>query len=340
MRRREILALGGAAALGLKARRASAADPIVLKFPHDVPPTQIKGMAANRIRRLVHERLNGKVEVQVYPNGQLYPNEHDALEALQQGAVQLVMPTFAKWTPIVPAFAVFELPFVITSVKMMRQAMQSPAIGGKLFTTKLREKGLQGLILAPDGFREMDTRRTPILKVEDFKGLKIRIQDSTTFTAFMKYAGAIPVPISFSEVYSALSSGIVDGWEGPFGGIVASRLQEVAPVISVTDHVFNAYLMATNAKFWDGLPPDIRTQLTQIFNEVAEWQWKYSVDLQVNARKKLAAGGAKIHDLTPQEKVRMVKYFRPMHAQFKNAVGEDVLQAMYKLADEDTAKSG
>jgi C4-dicarboxylate-binding protein DctP len=323
--------------LGLASRRASAADPIVLKFPHDVPPTQIKGMAAERIRKLVHERLDGKVVVQVYPNGQLYPNERDALEALQQGAVQLVMPTFAKWTPVVPAFAIFELPFVITSEKMMKQAMLAPEIGGKLFDEKLRAKGLQSLGLAPDGFREMDTRRRPILKVEDFQGLKIRIQDSTTFTAFMKYAKAIPVPISFSETYSALSSGIVDGWEGPFGGILASRLQEVAPVISVTDHVFNAYLLATNAKFWDGLPPDIRTQLKQIFDDVAEWQWQYSVSLQQAARKKLQAAGAKIHDLDPKEKTRMVKYFRGMHVQFKDVVGQDMLDAMYRLADKDSA---
>ena len=336
MKRRDALKLGAAAAAGALARPAIAADaPIVLKFPHDVPVTQIKGMAANRIKKLVDERLKGKVVVQVYPNGQLYPNERDALEALQQGAVQLVMPTFAKWTPVMPEFAIFELPFVVTSAKMMRTAMKAPEIGGRLFGEKLNKKGLQGLGLAPDGFREMDTRRRPIRKVEDFEGLKIRIQDSTTFTAFMKYAKAVPVPISFSETYSALSAGIVDGWEGPFGGILASKLQEVAPHISVTDHVFNAYLLAINQKFWAGLPPDIRTELQKVMDDVFEWQWDYSTQLQVDARKKLAASGAKIYDLEPAEKARMVKYFRGMHAQFKDVVGQDMLDAMYKIADAD-----
>ncbi len=332
------VALAGALLLGGAIRPASADDgPIVIKFPHDVPTTQIKGMAAERIKKLVNERLKGRVVVQVYPGGQLYPNERDALEALQQGAVQLVMPTFAKWTPVVPEFAIFELPFVITSADMMKKAMNSPEIGGKLFEEKLHAKGLQALEVAPDGFREMDTRRKPILKVEDFAGQKIRIQDSTTFTAFMKYGKAIPVPISFSETYSALSAGIVDGWEGPFGGIYASKLNEVAPQISVTDHVFNAYLLATNLKFWNGLPPDIRTELKKIFDEVDEWQWSYSTNLQKEARKKLVAAGAKVHDLDPAEKARMVKYFRGMHAQFKDVVGQDMLDAMYKLADEEAA---
>jgi C4-dicarboxylate-binding protein DctP len=337
MNRRTALKLGGALAVSALARPAIASDsPIVLKFPHDVPVTQIKGMAANRIKKLVAERLKGKVKIQVYPNGQLYPNERDALEALQQGAVQLVMPTFAKWTPVMPSFAIFELPFVITSAQMMKDAMKSPDIGGRLFGEKLNAKGLQGLGLAPDGFREMDMRRRPIRKLEDFEGQKIRIQDSTTFTAFMKYAKAVPVPISFSETYSALSAGIVDGWEGPFGGIAASRLEEVAPYISVTDHVFNAYLLGTNKKFWDGLPPDIRVELQKIVDDVFEWQWGYSTKLQVDARKKLADHGAKINDIDPAEKARMVKYFRGMHAEFKDVVGQDMLEAMYKLADADT----
>ena len=194
------------------------------------------------------------------------------------------------------------------------------------------------LEVAPDGLRDMDTHRRPILKVEDFAGLKIRIQDSTTFTAFMKYAKAIPVPISTSETYSAISAGIVDGWEAPFDAIYSSKMYEVAPIISVTHHVYNAYLLATNAKFWDGLPPDIRTELKQVIDEVAAWQWSYADELQTESRKKLsAARHVKIHDLDPAEKARMVQYFRGMHAQFRDVVGADVLEAMYKIADADAA---
>lgn len=337
MKRRDVLA--GAAALLTAPHIARAAGaPIVLKFPHDVPTTQIKGMAAERLRKLVAERLKGRVVIEVFPNGQLYPNEGDALEALQQNAVQLVMPTFAKWTPVVPAFAVFELPFVVTSSSVMKQAVQSPEVGGRLFGEKLRAKGLKMLEVAPDGLRDMDTRRRPVLKVEDFAGLKIRIQNSTTFTAFMKYAKAIPVPISSSETYSAISAGIVDGWEAPFDAIYSTKTYEVAPIISVTNHVYNAYLLATNAKFWDGLPPDIRTDLKQVLDEVAAWQWSYADQLQIESRKKLAAARhVKIHDIDPAEKARMVKYFRGMHTQFRDVVGADVLEAMYKIADADTA---
>ncbi|MGE0226548.1 MAG: TRAP transporter substrate-binding protein [Acetobacteraceae bacterium] len=336
---KSLLAIASAALLSLAANQAMAADgPIVIKFPHDVPVTQIKGMGAERLKKLVAERMKGRAVVQVYPNGQLFPNERDALAALQQGAVQLVQPTFAKWTPVIPEFSIFELPFVVTSEAVMRKAMISPDIGGKLFVEKLAEKGLYPLEVAPNGFRQMDMRRKRIAKFEDFAGLKIRIQDSTTFTAFMRYAGAIPVPIAFAETYSAVSAGVVDGWEGPLDGIYSGKMYEVAPVISLTNHVFNAYLMATNKKWWDGLPDDVRTDLKKILDEVAEWQWDVAAKLQIEGREKLTKLGIKIHEIDPVEKARMVKHFRGMHAQFKDLVGQDMLDAMYKLADEDMAK--
>jgi C4-dicarboxylate-binding protein DctP len=323
---------------GLALQAAHAADlPVVIKFPHDVPVTQIKGMGAERLKKLVAERMKGRAVVQVYPNGQLFSNERDALNALQQGAVHLVQPTFAKWTPVVPEFAIFELPFVVTSERVMRKAMASPEIGGKLFVNKLAEKGLYPLQVAPNGFRQMDMRRKRITKFEDFAGLKIRIQDSTTFTAFMRYAGAVPVPIAFAETYSAVSAGIVDGWEGPLDGIYAGKMYEVAPVISMTNHVFNAYLMATNKKWWEGLPDDIRNDLKKIIDEVTDWQWDVAAKLQIEGREKLTKLGIKLHEIEPAEKARMVKHFRGMHAQFKDVVGQDMLDAMYRLADEDMA---
>jgi len=336
--RKILLTLAGLLCIGLSPHATRAADgPIVIKFPHDVPVTQIKGMGAERLKKLVAERMKVRAVVHVYPNGQVFTNERDRLNALQQGAVHLVQPTFAKWTPVVPEFAIFELPFVVTSERVMRKAMESPDIGGKLIAAKLAEKGLFPLEVAPNGFRQMDMRRKRIAKLEDFAGLKIRIQDSTTFTAFMKYAGAIPVPIAFAETYSAVSAGIVDGWEGPLDGIYSGKMYEVAPVISLTNHVFNAYLMATNKQWWEGLPPDIRTDLKKILDEVADWQWDVAAKLQIEGREKLTKLGIKLHEIDPAEKARMVKHFRGMHAQFKDLVGQDMLDAMYKLADEDMA---
>ena len=312
---------------------AAADGPIIMKFPYDTTPQQLKGLAAERMRKMVDERLKGKVELQLFPAGALFAEEVQALQALQAGAVHLVSPTFAKWTPLVPEFSLFELPYAVTSGEMMRELVKSPEVGGKLFDKKLREKGLVGVGLSANGFRQVFTRKTPIHTLEDFKGLKLRIQPSAMFAAFMKHAGASSQAMGWAEVYSAISSGVVDGAEAPFDGIWGAKLHEVAPHITQTDHVFSAYLMAVNAKWWDGLPADIRTELQKIFDETAEWQWGYIEQLQAESQKKLIAAGAKIYQIDPAEKARMVKHFRKLHEEYADTVGRDNLKALYAIQD-------
>jgi C4-dicarboxylate-binding protein DctP len=322
------------AAVGLDAPASRAADgPIIMKFPFDTTPQQLKGIAAERMRKMIAERLKGKVELQLFPAGQLFAEEVQALQALQAGAIQLVSPTFAKWTPLMPEFALFELPYAVTSAEMMKELVKSPEIGGKLFNKKLREKNLVGVALGANGFRQMFTRKTPIQTLEDYKGLKLRIQPSAMFASFIKAAGASSQAMGWAEVYTAISSGVVDGAEAPFDGIWGAKLYEVAPHISVTDHVFSAYLMAVNARWWDKLPADIRTELQKIFDETAEWQWGYIEQLQAESQKKLLEHGAKIHTIDPAEKARMVKHFRKVHQEFAKTVGEDNLKALYAIQD-------
>jgi len=328
-----VLAAAVTASLGLTAPGSLAQAPIIMKFPYDTTPLQLKGIAAERMRKMVDERLKGRVELQLFPAGQLFAEEVQALQALQQGAIHLVSPTFAKWTPLMPEFALFEMPYAVISADMMKELVKSPEIGQKLFNTKLREKGLVGVALTANGFRQMVNRKRAIQTLEDYKGLKIRIQPSAMFAAFIKAAGASSQAMGWAEVYSAISSGVVDGAEAPFDGIYGAKLHEVAPHITVTDHVFSAYLMAVNAKWWDGLPADIRTELQKIFDETAEWQWNYIDELQAESQKKLLAAGAKIHTIDPKEKARMVQHFRKVHDEFKKTVGEDNLKALYAIQD-------
>ncbi len=319
--------------MSIGAPGARADGPIIMKYPFDTTPLQLKGIAAERMRKMVAERLKGKVELQLFPAGQLFAEEVQALQALQQGAVHLVSPTFAKWTPLMPEFALFEMPYAVISADMMKELVKAPELGGKLFDKKLREKGLVGVGLTANGFRQMLNRKRPIQTLEDYKGLKIRIQPSAMFAAFIKASGASSQAMGWAEVYSAISAGVVDGAEAPFDGIIGAKLNEVAPYISVTDHVFSAYLMAVNAKWWDNLPPDIRGELQKIFDETAAWQWGYIEQLQAESQKKLLDAGAKINTIDPKEKARMVQHFRKVHEEFKKTVGEDNLKALYAIQD-------
>lgn len=313
-------------------RLAIADSPIVIKFSHDVPLTHIKGIAVERFKHLVEQRLKGRVIVQDFHSGQLYPNAAQSIQALQAGAIQMVAPTMAKWTPLMPEYSLFTLPYVFTSQAMMREVMMSPKVGQVMFK-RLKKKGLLGLTIWAQGFRHIVNRKRPIKTLEDLKGLKFRIQKSRVFADFFAAAGASSEALPFTETYMAISQGVIDGAEAPFNAVKSVKWYEVAPYLTTSGHMFSSYLVATNAKFWEGLPPDIRSQLTKILDEVTQWEWGYAAKAAATDRKFLEAKGMKIYDLPPAEKKRWALYFRKVHKKYEAVIGKDILAALYKIAD-------
>ena len=147
------------------------AKEIIIKLAHTTSVKGIKGLTGEHFKKLVNERLKGKVKVQHFHSGQLYGDATKAIQACEAGAIQMVAPTTAKYTGEFPKLQVFDLPFLFSSGDQMLAAMKSPKIGGKLFAP-LEKKGLKKVALWGTGFRQFFNRKRPIKKMQDFKGLK------------------------------------------------------------------------------------------------------------------------------------------------------------------------
>ncbi len=308
------------------------AKPIVIKISHDTAPTGPKALAFEHFKKLANQRLEGKVEVQHYHSGQLYKSDEESVSALQAGAIQMVSPTAAKWQPLIPEFALFTLPYVFVNTDMMKESLLSPSIGGKIIG-RLKEKGLHYLTVWDNGFRQQLNTKHPILEPKDLKGLKIRIQASKVFEAYFKHAGANPQVIAWSEAPTALQQGVIDGIECATPHIWASKLHELARYITFTNHVYSAYIVATNEKFWSGLPADIRASLEQCVKDTTDWQWADNKKRTKNyVDKVLDAGLAQVIYLSHKDLANWASFFRPVHKQFEKTVGKDVLEALYDLA--------
>ncbi|MBC7664628.1 MAG: DctP family TRAP transporter solute-binding subunit, partial [Caulobacter sp.] len=237
---------------------AQAAPPIVIKFSHVVAPDTPKGNGAQRFKELAEERTKGRVKVDLYPNSQLYKDKEE-LEALQLGSVQMLAPSLAKFGPLgVKEFEVFDLPFIFKDQAAFKAVTDGP-VGADLFR-KLEPKGVKGLAYWDNGFHIMSANR-PLHAVADFKGLKMRIQSSKVLDAQMRALGAIPQVMSFSELYQGLQSGVVDGTEGVPSNFYTQKIYEVQKHMTLSYHGHLAYAAIANKKFWDGLPPAIRTIL-------------------------------------------------------------------------------
>jgi C4-dicarboxylate-binding protein DctP len=309
---------------------ANAAGEIVIKFSHVVAPDTPKGQAAERFKQLAEKYTKGKVKVEVYPNSQLY-KDREEIEALQSGAVQMLAPSLSKFGPMgAREFELFDLPYLFPNQETLHRVMDGE-VGKKLFA-KLDSKGVSGLAFWDNGFKQMSSNR-PMHNVADFSGLKMRIQSSKVLGAEMKALGANPQVMAFSEVYTALQQGVVDGTENPVSNFYTQKMNEVQKHMTISNHGYLGYAVIVNKKFWEGLPPDVRSALTAAMKEATAFERETAQKDNDDALAKvIAAKTTTVYQLTAAEHAAWQKALLPVHQEFESVIGADLIKSVYATA--------
>lgn len=315
--------LGGAA----HAQAPGAANaPIVIKFSHVVAPDTPKGRAAERFKALAEQMSNGRVKVEVYPNSQLY-RDREELEALQLGAVQMLAPSLAKFSPLgVKEFEAFDLPYIFPS----KQALYAVTEGriGRSLLRKLEAKGITGLAYWDNGFKIMSANK-PLLLPADFLGLRMRIQSSRVLDEQMRALGAQPLALAFSETAPALRDGVVQGTENTPSNMYTQRMHETQKYLTVSNHGYLGYAVIVNKKFWDGLPAGIRRILERAMAQATAYEKTIAQRANEEALAAIRrAGTTTIQTLTPQQQAEWRKAMAPVYTRMEDRIGKDVVQAI------------
>lgn len=316
-------------ALGISGT-ACAAGEIIIKFSHVVAPDTPKGQAAERFKQLAEKLTRGKVKVEIYPNSQLY-KDREEIEALQSGAVQMLAPSMAKFGPMgAREFELFDLPYLFPNQTVLHRVMDGD-VGRKLFA-KLDTKGVTGLAFWDNGFKQMSSNK-PMHGVADLKGLKMRIQSSKVLKAQMEALGVNPQVMAFSEVYTALQQGVVDGTENPVSNFYTQKMNEVQKHMTMSNHGYLGYAVIANKAFWTGLPPDIRAALTQAMKDATVFEREIAQKENDEALASvIAAKTTTVYTPTPAERAEWQKALLPIHKEFESVVGADTLQSVYATA--------
>jgi C4-dicarboxylate-binding protein DctP len=329
MKKRFLLKAGLAATLVSAVTRPARADgPIIIKFSHVVAPDTPKGKGADRFKELAEKYTANQVKVEVYPNSQLYKDKEE-VEALQLGAVQMLAPSLAKFGPLgAREFEVFDLPYILPDKAALRRVTDGE-LGATLFK-KLDSKGMIGLAYWDNGFKIMSANK-PLREPADFHGLKMRIQSSKVLEAQFKALGALPQVLPFSDVYQALQTGVVDGSENTPSNMYTQKHHEVQKYATLSDHGYIGYAVIVNKKFWDGLPSDVRVQLTRAMKEATEYAndsaQKDNDDAMAEMRK---SGKIEFIELTPEQKAAWRKALDPVTAEMTPRIGKDTVDAFKK----------
>jgi C4-dicarboxylate-binding protein DctP len=310
-------------ALGLSAQAA----PIIIKYSHVVSDATPKGQSALKFKELAEKALPGKVQVQVFPNSQLFGDGKE-MEALALGDVQFIAPSLSKFSKYTLKLQVFDLPFLFDDIQAVDRFQASKE--GQALLTSMQSKGITGLGYLHNGMKEMSSNK-PMGYPADAKGLKFRIQPSDVIEAQFKAVGANPQKLAFAEVYQALQTGVVDGQENTWSNIYTKKFHEVQGYIMDSNHGVIDYMVITNTKWWNGLPADVRKGLSSAMSESIKYGNKIATDEADEMRAKVVADNkAKVLTLNKEQLTAWRAAMKPVWKQFEGEIGADLIQAAQK----------
>lgn len=319
----KLVAAGVLLAFGVAAQAA----PLIIKYSHVVADVTPKGQAALKFKELAEKKLPGKVEIQVFPNSQLFGDGKE-MEALLLGDVQILAPSLAKFGKYTKKVQIFDLPFLFDDIHAVDRFQASPT--GQSLLTSMTSKGIIGFGFLHNGMKQMSAQ-VPLANPSDAKGLKFRIQASDVLEAQFKAVGGNPQKLAFAEVYQALQTGVVDGTENPWSNIYSKKFHEVQKYIMESNHGVLDYMVIGNAKWWAGLPPDIQKGLSEAMAESIQYGNKVAFEEDAAFRKKVIDDNkAKVVPLTKEQQAAWRTAMKPVWTQFEGEIGKDLIDAAIK----------
>lgn len=303
-----------------------AAKPIVIKFSHVVAENTPKGQMAKKFKELVDQRLAGKVDVEIYPNSQLF-GDNKVLEAMLLGDVQMAAPSLSKFKRYTKKLQLFDLPFLFNDINAVDRFQNSPS--GQNLLASVKKKGLVGLGYLHNGMKQLSASK-PLRVPADARNLKFRIMSSDVLAAQFEAVRAAPLKKPFSEVFTLLQTKAIDGQENTWSNIYSKKFFEVQPYITESNHGLLDYMVVTSAEFWMDLPDDVRSEVKKSLDEAIAFGNKVAAEKSVADRQKIIdSKRSEVIELTPAERAQWVEVMKPVWKQFEGQIGKGMIDAAY-----------
>ncbi len=323
----KIRSLGLAAAL-LAALAAPASAQIkehVFKVGIGLSEDHPQAQALKYFAAQLADKSGGKLVARVYTSGSL-GNDISMTSALRGGTLEMTVPDSSTLVSLIKPFGVLNLPLTFNNEQEADAVLDGP-FGQKLLA-KLPEKGLVGLGFWENGFRHVTNSRRPVQRADDLSGLKLRVIQSPLFLDTFNALGANATPMPFTELYSAMEQGAVDGQENPPATILASKFYEVQKHLVLSRHMYSAWVLLMSKKTWDGLSPEEQKIVQDAAREATLYERKTIRAFSDTALAQLKKAGMQITELPPAEQARMRTKLQPVLAKFSKEFGEDTTAEM------------
>ena len=293
--------------LGLSAKEKT----IRLKLATVTPAKHAYNVGAREFARRIKEATGGAIDIRVFSGGQLGKGERELLEGMQIGNIDLAVTATGPISGFSSSMMVLDLPFLFRDYKHV-DAVLDGYIGRKLLDD-LEKSKLKGLAFFENGFRNFTNSARPLLKPEDFKGLKFRTMENPVHLASVRQLGAQAVPMSWGEVYTSLQTKVIDGQENPVAIIHTYKLNEVQRYLSLTGHFYSPAPLTTSLKKFKSLKPEWQRLFIRTAMEVAAFERKIIRDNEQRQLKDLKAWGT---DVRTVDKGIFLKATQPVYDKY------------------------
>jgi len=284
-----------------------------LKFGHVGNPGSLFQKSADEFAKRANAKLGGKAKVVVFGSSQL-GNDRELLQKLKLGTVDFALPSTVMSSEA-DAFGVFEMPYLVKDRNHMQR------IEKELFWSKLEpaveKKGLKIIAVWENGYRHITNNRRPINVPKDLDGLKLRTPKGKWRVKMFQAYGANPSPLAFSEVFTALKTGVYDGQENPFAQIYSGKFHEVQKFLSLTGHVYTPAYVTVGAKRWASLPADVRKALESAAKETQAFVYQTATNDEDALLAKIKAAGVQVNQA---DKNAFIAASKPIYAEFAKEV--------------------
>ncbi len=290
-------------------------QPRIIRFGYGLADDSNQGRAAKFFADDLAKRTGGKFKMKGFANASL-GSDPQMQNALIGGAQEMMVGSTATLVGIVSDFGVYDLPFVFGNEREADTILDGSF--GKSLTAKLQDKGLVGLVYWENGFRNLTNKKHPIAKVEDMKGIKLRVMQNPIYIDMFKDFGANAVPLPFSELFTALETGTVDGQENPVNTIQSSKFYEVQKYLSLTKHVYSPWIVLASKKWWDKLSADEKKAVQESAEAARDFERKDSRAAAEKALDYLKSKGMQVTVVDDKEIARMRELSKPAVQKFAN----------------------
>ncbi len=284
-----------------------------IKLGHVGAPGSLFAKSAEEFANRANEKLGSKAKVVLFGSSQL-GGDRDMVQKLKLGTIDLALPSSVMSSQS-DLFGIFELPYLVQDRAHM-QRIEKEVVWPSL-APEAEKKGLKIIAVWENGYRHITNNKKPIKVPSDLKGIKLRVPEGKWRVRMFQDYGANPSPMKFSELFTALQTGVMDGQENPFTQIYSSKLHEVQKFVSLSGHVYTPAYLTAGSKKWGALPADVRKILEDTAKEVQGFVYKTAEAEDKDLLDKIKKSGVQVNDV---DKKAFVDASKQIYSDFGNEV--------------------